>query len=108
MNLVFQTADGPVHALQDINLAINRGAFVSFIGPSGCGKTTFLRCVAALETATGGTLTVNGMIPYAAWRARVPMGRYGRVVKDDCVSGKRGARDRSRDRRCAWGITRWV
>ena len=34
LNLVFQTGDGPVHALKDVNLVINRGKFVSFIGPS--------------------------------------------------------------------------
>ncbi len=77
LNLVFQTGDGPVHALKDVNLSINRGEFVSFIGPSGCGKTTFLRAIAALETPTGGTLTVNGMAPDAARRARA----YGYVFQ---------------------------
>ncbi len=61
LSLTFETNDGPVHALKDINLDINKGDFVSFIGPSGCGKTTFLRCMADLETPTGGTITVNGM-----------------------------------------------
>jgi len=59
LSLTFETADGPVHALQDVDLEIGAGEFVSFIGPSGCGKTTFLRCVAALETPTAGTLTVE-------------------------------------------------
>lgn len=77
LNLVFQTADGPVHALKDVNLTVNRGEFVSFIGPSGCGKTTFLRAIAALETPTGGTLTVNGMTPDAARQARA----YGYVFQ---------------------------
>ena len=77
LNLVFQTGDGPVHALKDVNLVINRGEFVSFIGPSGCGKTTFLRAIAALETPTGGSLTVNGMSPDAARRARA----YGYVFQ---------------------------
>jgi NitT/TauT family transport system ATP-binding protein len=77
LDLVFETADGPVHALRDVSLAIGRGEFVSFIGPSGCGKTTFLRCVAALETPTGGKLTVNGMSPDAARRARA----YGYVFQ---------------------------
>jgi NitT/TauT family transport system ATP-binding protein len=77
LNLVFQTNDGPVHALKDVNLTINRGEFVSFIGPSGCGKTTFLRAIAALETPTGGTLTVNGMTPDAARQARA----YGYVFQ---------------------------
>ncbi len=70
LQLVFNTNDGPVHALKDVNLTINKGDFVSFIGPSGCGKTTFLRAIAALETPTGGTLTVNGMSPDEARRKR--------------------------------------
>ena len=77
LNLVFQTGDGPVHALKDVNLTINRGDFVSFIGPSGCGKTTFLRAIAALEHPTGGTLTVNGMTPDEARRKRA----YGYVFQ---------------------------
>jgi len=45
LNLVFQTADTPVHALSDIDLTVNAGDFVSFIGPSGCGKTTLMRVI---------------------------------------------------------------
>ncbi|MFN3292790.1 MAG: ABC transporter ATP-binding protein [Gemmobacter sp.] len=77
LNLVFETADGPVQALRDVNLTIRKGDFVSFIGPSGCGKTTFLRCVAALEHPTGGTLTVNGLTPDEARRKRA----YGYVFQ---------------------------
>lgn len=77
LNLVFQTNDGPVQALKDVNLTINRGDFVSFIGPSGCGKTTFLRAIAALEHPTGGTLTVNGMTPDEARKSRA----YGYVFQ---------------------------
>jgi len=77
LSLTFQTNDGPVHALKDVSLEIGRGDFVSFIGPSGCGKTTFLRCVAALEHPTGGNLSVNGMSPDEARRARA----YGYVFQ---------------------------
>ncbi|WP_406649546.1 ABC transporter ATP-binding protein [Aliisedimentitalea scapharcae] len=77
LDLTFQTNDGPVHALKDVNLVINKGDFVSFIGPSGCGKTTFLRCIAALETPTGGTLSVNGMSAEDARRNRA----YGYVFQ---------------------------
>ncbi len=66
LSLTFQTNDGPVHALSDVSLDINKGDFVSFIGPSGCGKTTFLRVVADLEAPTGGTVTVNGLSPQEA------------------------------------------
>ncbi|GAB1363950.1 ABC transporter ATP-binding protein [Rhodobacter sp.] len=77
LNLVFQTADGPVQALKDVNLSIGKGEFVSFIGPSGCGKTTFLRCIAALEHPTGGSLAVNGMTADEARRKRA----YGYVFQ---------------------------
>ncbi|MFP4239710.1 MAG: ABC transporter ATP-binding protein, partial [Rhodosalinus sp.] len=77
LNLVFQTGDGPVQALKDVNLAIGQGEFVSFIGPSGCGKTTLLRVVAALETPTSGAMAVNGMTPDEARRARA----YGYVFQ---------------------------
>jgi NitT/TauT family transport system ATP-binding protein len=77
LDLTFQTGDGPVQALKDVALDIHKGDFVSFIGPSGCGKTTFLRCIAGLEQPTAGTLSVNGMSPDAARRARA----YGYVFQ---------------------------
>ncbi|NVK35306.1 MAG: ABC transporter ATP-binding protein [Rhodobacteraceae bacterium] len=64
--LTFETNDGPVHALEGINLEIKKGDFVSFIGPSGCGKTTLLRVIADLEKKTGGEITVNGTTPEKA------------------------------------------
>jgi NitT/TauT family transport system ATP-binding protein len=77
LDLTFQTNDGPVHALKDVNLEIGKGDFVSFIGPSGCGKTTFLRCMADLEHPTGGKIMVNGVTPEAARKARA----YGYVFQ---------------------------
>lgn len=77
LNLTFETNDGPVQALKDVSLTINKGDFVSFIGPSGCGKTTFLRVMAALEHPTGGTITVNGMSPDDARKQRA----YGYVFQ---------------------------
>ena len=77
LSLTFQTADGPVFALADIDLRVDHGDFVSFIGPSGCGKTTLLRVIADLEQPTDGSITVNGVSPHEARMARA----YGYVFQ---------------------------
>jgi NitT/TauT family transport system ATP-binding protein len=77
LSLTFQTNDGPVHALSDIDLKVEEGDFVSFIGPSGCGKTTLLRVIADLEQPTAGSITVNGISPHEARLKRA----YGYVFQ---------------------------
>jgi NitT/TauT family transport system ATP-binding protein len=77
LGLTFQTGDGAVEALSQINLDVKEGEFVSLIGPSGCGKTTLLRTIANLESPTSGTLTVNGMSAEQARLARA----YGYVFQ---------------------------
>ena len=77
LGLTFETADGPVYALKDVNLQIEQGEFVSLIGPSGCGKTTLLRVIADLERATGGAITINGVTPEQARLKRA----YGYVFQ---------------------------
>ena len=51
---------GNTIAVEDFNLSIQMGEFVSFLGPSGCGKTTTLRLVAGFELPTSGKITLNG------------------------------------------------
>ena len=63
LNLTFQAADGPLEALRDIDLDIEKGSFVSLIGPSGCGKTSLLRVIAGLETPSAGHIEVDGGTP---------------------------------------------
>jgi NitT/TauT family transport system ATP-binding protein len=70
LSLDFETSDGPVNALADIDIDVGKGEFVSFIGPSGCGKTTFLRVIADLEKPTSGTIHVNGLTPEQARQMR--------------------------------------
>jgi NitT/TauT family transport system ATP-binding protein len=77
LSLTYQTREGPVHALANIDLDIGKREFVSFIGPSGCGKTTFLRVIADLEQPTSGTISVNGMTPEEARKQRA----YGYVFQ---------------------------
>jgi len=64
-------------ALQDINLQIKPGEFVSLIGPSGCGKSTLLRIVGDLIRPTAGTVEVNGKQAHEARLAR----DYGMVFQ---------------------------
>src|SRR4051812_38854953 len=53
---------GPLEALRDINVEVERGGFVSLVGPSGRGKTTFLRIVAGLEPASAGDLLIDDRV----------------------------------------------
>jgi NitT/TauT family transport system ATP-binding protein len=68
---------GELRALQDINLAVERGEFIALVGPSGCGKTTFLRIVAGLEPASSGEVTLDGRV------VRGPGGDRGFVFQSD-------------------------
>jgi putative spermidine/putrescine transport system ATP-binding protein len=51
---------GGTTAVDNFDLQVERGEFISFLGPSGCGKTTTLRMVAGFETPTRGQILVNG------------------------------------------------
>ena len=64
-------------ALQNANLTVEAGEFVSLIGPSGCGKTTLLRLIADLIEPTAGELHVAGKTPQEAREAR----EYGYVFQ---------------------------
>jgi NitT/TauT family transport system ATP-binding protein len=57
--------------LNDINVAVPKGSFVSLIGPSGCGKSTLLKVMAGLVAPTEGDVTVAGMTPQQAVKARL-------------------------------------
>ena len=60
VEMVFDTARGPFHALKGINLDIARGEFISLIGHSGCGKSTLLNLIAGLTLPTSGVMVCDG------------------------------------------------
>ncbi len=57
---VFQVGDQMVHALNDIDLAIEAGEYVSVMGPSGSGKSTLLNLIALLDQPNAGRYRLNG------------------------------------------------
>ncbi len=60
VNKIFGAAPNQTVALQDINLEIQQGEFISLIGPSGCGKSTLLRIIGDLIAPSNGKILVNG------------------------------------------------
>lgn len=56
----FKKGDTEFTALENINLTVEDGEFITLLGPSGCGKTTLLRIIAGLETHTSGTASLDG------------------------------------------------
>ncbi|NLG20029.1 MAG: ABC transporter ATP-binding protein [Actinomycetales bacterium] len=63
VNKTYTTATGPLPVLQDIDLHIETGEFVSLVGPSGCGKSTLLKIIAGLIPFDNGTVHVGEQAP---------------------------------------------
>jgi putative ABC transport system ATP-binding protein len=57
----FQVGEHTVHALNDINLTINKGEYVSVMGPSGSGKSTLLNIIALLDRPSSGRYVLNDL-----------------------------------------------
>ena len=77
LSKVFTVGKGEQVALQDADLEVRQGDFVSLIGPSGCGKTTLMRLIADLIEPTTGTIDVAGKTPRQAREDR----EYGYVFQ---------------------------
>ncbi len=60
INVRFETAEGPVVAVDDVSFDVRPGEFLSVIGPSGCGKSTLFNVIGGLLKHTSGTLNVAG------------------------------------------------
>lgn len=57
---VYKTYPGPVHALRDVTLTIEKGEFLFLTGPSGAGKTTLFRMISAFDKPSSGLVNVAG------------------------------------------------
>ncbi|HPN71665.1 MAG TPA: ABC transporter ATP-binding protein [Saprospiraceae bacterium] len=60
LNKVYRTSTIETTALNDINLSIDKGEFLSIMGPSGCGKSTLLNIMGLLDEPSSGKLVING------------------------------------------------
>ncbi|MCK9159732.1 MAG: ABC transporter ATP-binding protein [Bacteroidaceae bacterium] len=60
INKIYRTREIETQALENVNLEVNKGEFLSIMGPSGCGKSTLLNIMGLLDTPTNGTITING------------------------------------------------
>jgi putative ABC transport system ATP-binding protein len=58
---IYRRGREEIHALKDVDFAVNKGEFVSIIGPSGSGKTALLNVLGCLDTPFGGSLKLNGI-----------------------------------------------
>ena len=58
---VYSSEGQPVHALQDVSVQFERGAFVALVGRSGCGKSTLLHLAAALDFPSAGRVLLDGV-----------------------------------------------
>ena len=61
INKIYRTDEIETQALENVNIHIDKGEFVSVMGPSGCGKSTLLNIEGLLDTPTSGTVTIAGI-----------------------------------------------
>ncbi len=75
----YQLGDSVVHALADVSLQIEGGEFCAIIGPSGSGKSTLMHILGCLDTPTGGTVTIDGVVVTAASTDDLPVIRNQKI-----------------------------
>lgn len=60
INKIYRTDEIETQALENVNLEVEKGEFLSIMGPSGCGKSTLLNIMGLLDTPTSGTIEIAG------------------------------------------------
>lgn len=62
INKIYRTNEIETQALENVNLEVEKGEFLSIMGPSGCGKSTLLNIIGLLDAPTSGTIEVNNRL----------------------------------------------
>ena len=60
INKIYRTDEVETQALENVNLQVNKGEFLSIMGPSGCGKSTLLNIMGLLDAPTSGSVLIDG------------------------------------------------
>lgn len=84
----YATAAGPLAILTDVSLSLNQGDAIAVVGPSGSGKSTLLYILGALESPDGGSVTLDGVNPFALSENDLSAFRNkqaGFVFQDHCL-----------------------
>ena len=61
INKIYRTEEIETQALENVNLEVQKGEFLSIMGPSGCGKSTLLNIMGLLDSPTSGSIEINGI-----------------------------------------------
>ena len=61
LNKIYRTDEIKTVALENVNLEVQKGEFLSIMGPSGCGKSTLLNIMGLLDAPTSGKIEINGI-----------------------------------------------
>jgi len=60
VSVIYESKDSKYLAVQNINISVREGEFLSIVGPSGCGKSTLLNLIAGLNFPSGGSILLDG------------------------------------------------
>ena len=60
IHMIYQTPTEETVAVDNVSFDVDKGEFVSLVGPSGCGKSTLLGCIAGLQKAQSGAISLDG------------------------------------------------
>jgi len=92
VNMVYESGAQRLHALDRIDLTVQRGEFLSIIGPSGCGKSTLLRIIGGLQDPTSGRVLIDDRPPHDLQRDK----ELGFVFQDPSLLPWRNVMDNVR------------
>ena len=114
VGMTYAASSGPVEALRDISLTVDRGELLALVGPSGCGKSTLLRIIAGLRPATTGGVAVadhavSGPVPEVGMVFQAPVLLHWRpVLENVLLPAELAGRDPRRFRERAQHLLRLV